>query len=81
MDAERLFKISRNNVPAGRRSPGRPKRRWRDIIFDYNRQNRLQKIKIRRRYGEIAFSNVTEGELMKVKEFGRRQRTLLLDDL
>ena len=34
MDAERLFKISRDNVPAGRRSPGRPKRRWSDLIFN-----------------------------------------------
>ena len=25
MDAERLVKISRDNIPAGRRSPGRPK--------------------------------------------------------
>ena len=28
MDAERLVKILRDNIPAGRRSPGRPKRRW-----------------------------------------------------
>ena len=28
MDPERLVKISRDNIPAGRRSPGRPKRRW-----------------------------------------------------
>ena len=27
MDAESLFKISRDNIPAGRVSPGRPKRR------------------------------------------------------
>jgi hypothetical protein len=27
MDAERLVKISRNNIFAGRRYPGRPKRR------------------------------------------------------
>ena len=26
IDAERLVKITRNNMPAGRRSPGRPKR-------------------------------------------------------
>jgi hypothetical protein len=30
MDAERSAKISRDNIPAGRRSPGRSKRRWRD---------------------------------------------------
>jgi hypothetical protein len=34
MDAERLFKISRDNMPAGRRSPGRLKRRWSDLIPD-----------------------------------------------
>ena len=33
MDAERLVKISRDNIPAGRRSPGRPKRRWSDLIL------------------------------------------------
>ena len=27
MDAERLVKISRDSIPTGRRSPGRPKRR------------------------------------------------------
>jgi hypothetical protein len=32
MDAERLIKISRDNIPA-RRSPGSPKRRWSDLIF------------------------------------------------
>jgi hypothetical protein len=31
MGAERLVKISRNNIPTGR-SPGRPKRRWSDLI-------------------------------------------------
>ena len=33
MDAERLFKISGDNIPAGRRSPGLPKRRWSDLIL------------------------------------------------
>ena len=33
MDAERLVKISRDNMPAGR-SPGGPKRRWSDLIID-----------------------------------------------
>jgi hypothetical protein len=33
-DAERLVKISRDNVPAERRSPGCPKRRWSDLILD-----------------------------------------------
>ena len=32
--AERLVKISRDNLPAGSRSPGRPKRRWSDLIID-----------------------------------------------
>ena len=30
-DAERLVKISRDNIPSGR-SPGRLKRRWNDLI-------------------------------------------------
>ena len=30
MDAGRLVKMSRDNIPAGRRSPGCPKRRWSD---------------------------------------------------
>ena len=30
MDAETLVKISRHNIPVGRRTPGRPKRRWSD---------------------------------------------------
>ena len=34
MDAERLVKISRDNIPFGRRYPGRPKRRWSDLIVD-----------------------------------------------
>jgi hypothetical protein len=34
MDAERLVKISRDNIPAGRSSPVRPKRRWSDLIHD-----------------------------------------------
>jgi hypothetical protein len=34
MYTERLVKISRDNIPAGRRSPGRPKRRWSDLIVD-----------------------------------------------
>ena len=33
MDAERLVKISRENIPAGRRSPGRPKIKWSDLIL------------------------------------------------
>ena len=33
MDAERSDKILRNNIPSGRRSPGRPKRRWNDLIL------------------------------------------------
>ena len=33
MDAERLIKISKDNLPGGR-SPGRPKRRWSDLILD-----------------------------------------------
>ena len=33
MDVEKLVKISRDNIPAGK-SPGRPKRRWSDLIPD-----------------------------------------------
>ena len=32
MDAEIFVKIIRDNIPAGKRSPGRPKRRWSDLI-------------------------------------------------
>ena len=32
MDAEILFKISRDNIPAGRRSPGCLKRIWSDLM-------------------------------------------------
>ena len=32
MYTERLVKISRDNIPAGRRSPGRPKRRCSELI-------------------------------------------------
>ena len=34
MDTEKLVKISKDNVPVGRRSPGRSKRRWIDLILD-----------------------------------------------
>ena len=34
MIAERLVKISKDNIPAGRWSPGHPKRRWSDLITD-----------------------------------------------
>ena len=34
MNSKRLDKISRDNIPAGRRSPGHPKRRWSDLILD-----------------------------------------------
>ena len=33
MDAERLVKISRDNISAGRRFPGCPKRRWSNLIL------------------------------------------------
>ena len=33
MGDERLVKISRDNIPTGR-PPGRPKRRWSDLIMD-----------------------------------------------
>ena len=36
MDAERLAIISTDNTPAGR-LPGRPKRRWSDLIPDLNK--------------------------------------------
>ena len=32
MDAERLVKISRDNIPAGRRSPGHPERSWSNLV-------------------------------------------------
>ena len=38
MDVERLVKISRDNIPLGR-SPGCTKRRWGDLITDWNRRN------------------------------------------
>ena len=34
MDAERLIRISRDNIPVGSRSPGCPKRRWSNLIID-----------------------------------------------
>jgi hypothetical protein len=34
MEAQRLVKIEKDNIPVGRRSAGRPKRRWRDLIID-----------------------------------------------
>ena len=33
MDAERLVKISRDNIPVGKRSPEHPTRRWSDSII------------------------------------------------
>ena len=33
MGAERLVKVSRDIIPVGR-SPGRPKRRWSELIID-----------------------------------------------
>ena len=44
MDAERLVKISRDNIPVGRRSRGRPKRRWSDLIIDRNRRDNAYKL-------------------------------------
>ena len=32
MEAETLVKISKHNIPTGRRSSGCPKRRWSDLI-------------------------------------------------
>jgi hypothetical protein len=34
MDAVRLVKLLRDNISAGRRSPGLSKRRWSDLILD-----------------------------------------------
>ena len=34
MDAERLLKIPKDNIPDGRRSPGLPKTRWSHLISD-----------------------------------------------
>jgi hypothetical protein len=33
-DAEKLVKLSRDNIPAGKRSPGRPRRIWGFLILD-----------------------------------------------
>ena len=54
MDAERLVKISKNNIPAGRSSPGSPKRKWSDLIPDENRRNRLQRRRKRGFYDIIS---------------------------
>ena len=47
MDAERFVKISRNTIPAGRWSLGRPKRRWSDLIktggIAYNKNKKKKK--------------------------------------
>ena len=61
MNAEKLVKISRDNIPATRRSPGRPKSRWRDLIVDLNRQNCLQQ---RRRGRRLSY-------LPAMRQFGR----------
>ena len=34
MNAERLVKTSKDNIPAGRRPPEPPKRRWSELILD-----------------------------------------------
>ena len=34
MDAEKLLMISSDNIPAGIRSPGCPRRRWSNLILD-----------------------------------------------
>ena len=34
METERLVNISRDNIPGGRTSPGRPKIRWSDLILE-----------------------------------------------
>ena len=34
INAERLVKILRDNIPVGRRSPKHPKRRWSVLILD-----------------------------------------------
>ena len=47
MDAEKLVKISRDYVPAGRRFPGRPKRRWSDLNLDYGRRREEVRPKLR----------------------------------
>jgi hypothetical protein len=35
MDAKRLVKFSTDNIPTLRISPGRPKRRWSELILRY----------------------------------------------
>ena len=50
MDTERLVKISKDNIPIGRRSQGRPKRRWSDLIVDWNREESPTKKKKKKDY-------------------------------
>jgi hypothetical protein len=45
MKAERLVKISRYNISAGRRSPGSSKRRWSDLIPGGTANNKKKKKK------------------------------------
>ena len=46
MDAERLVKISRDNIPARRRSPGRPKRRWSDLIPGAAHNKKMERLSL-----------------------------------
>ena len=41
MDAEKLVKITKSNIPAGRRFPRRPKRRWSELIPSENRRTAI----------------------------------------
>ena len=43
MGAERLVKISRDDILVGRIFPGHPKRRQTDLIIDWNRRNNAYK--------------------------------------
>ena len=52
----------RDNIPVGRRSPGRPKRRWSDLIFDQNRWNRLKQ---RIRKGKMINKNGIRGIIIR----------------
>ena len=53
MDAEKLVKISRDNIPVGRRSPGRPKRIWSDLNPRFNRRIRQQTKKNKKKFNYV----------------------------
>ena len=79
MDAERLIKISRDNIPAGIISPGCPKRRWSDLILDLKRRNRLQQKEEQEDFSqkkiiiihELSASHLKNTSVIKITRVGR----------